>query len=377
MSDKKQIYEKEAKTRLTSDVFQELKKYCDHKGKELGRKVTIAQAVRWVLESFLGVKPTPKQYFPNWPLTIAGSEKALVGPERNLAFALDQIDQLSTELREKTEQADKLKDEIQLGSKELLASIEISGKAFLSKSIEMVMEELERRKNRIDELERSQDEAYKKGENLMKILGVEVDANPRVEYEKCLQEIKKAQESSEQYLQSLRKAAAMLGRKDAYDVPIHVTQQFSRFTEDLHTRIIGKNVFIKEVSSRIEHVLDATELEGSSRNLENVPAYIEGWKKEVKNLEGQRDEFEKYMHDEVDTSNRLLEHLTLLKGEFEDWMSVLSVHTNRSFFGKIRQAFGYPDRITDADRQWASDEVKRINDGVRETTKPKKEEEDE
>ena len=364
------------KTFVCSEVFTQLQKFRCRISEDSGRKVSIAQAVRWVLESFFGVSILEARHYPK-----DAKNRSLVGPEKDLADALDKIDELSTELRVEREKVAEYEGQIKSATREILEALKLDAKCFLSNATDMIINVLHERDKTIDMLQHEQKQSYEFGGKILEELGLSVSEDSQLSFDRCVEVIgslkKDAHESKgscEFFLTVIKSVSEKLGRNGATLMELETEDKQRSFVEDLYLRVTSKNIAVKDMNNRMEAILDATALEGSQRVIGNVPAYIEGWKKEVKSVEEQRDQFEKYWHGETDSNNRLLDKLRLWKGEFEDWMSVLSVEQNHGFLRKILKAFGVSDRITDADRKWAEDEVKRIGNYIDKTVEPHKEE---
>ena len=352
----------ELKTRVNDNLFTQVKKFCSDMSEDVGKKVSVAQGIRWILESFFGIKVIGEEHYPK-------KSSTLVGPEKDLAESLDTIDELSTELRLEQEKSKAYEEEIQEAKREILEALDINGKCKLSYATNMIVARLGQQDIQIKDLEHTKKESYKYGEGILTQLGLSISENDEASYNLCIDVIGKMKKDLEKYNFCIREFSKMLGRKDAMQADMHTREQSDVFLNDLDNRIVSKVQAIKDLEQLIGNVLDVTRSEGPDTFMD-VPAYIEGLLKEVGSLKSQRDEFETHMHNEVDSNNRLLEKVSLYRGELQDYLSVLSVYKHCSV---LRRIFGVGN-IKDTDREWASVEVAGIEKNIDQALRPPQEE---
>lgn len=364
MKDKRN-YNNEVRTRVNDPTSERLNKFTHGMTESLGRTITVAQSVRWILESFFGVSVLDEKHYPKTATT-------LVGPEKSLAEALDKIDELSTTVRIRTESRDDFKGQCEEGVRELLEALQIKGVSSLSHATNLVVNELYLKDQKIKELEHHKEQSIQYGSKLLILLDLEESEDNELSFQRTVERITYMQKQVSMFTKmtdAIQKIAYRLDRKDAMASYLNEEQVLDAFLKDVDTRLSDKIFMFNQMKSDLNMLMDKAGILQDERFTSSLVTYMDNLKQMINNRESQRDEFEKYYHDETDSTNRLLEDKRLLKGEFEDWMSVLSVHKNGSWFSRLLKLFGIGRRITDFDRDWARDEVARIDRYVHKTVR--------
>ena len=357
----------ELKTRVNDNLFTQVKKFCSDMSEDVGKKVSVAQGIRWILESFFGIKVIGEEHYPK-------KSSKLVGPEKDLAEALGKIDELSTQLRQSEERREDFENQTREGTSALLASIQINGKSSLKHAVDLVVQELESKDAEIENLKTIKHDSYKYGEGILTALGLSISEDDEASYNLCIDVIGRNKKQLEKYNFCIREFSKILGRKDAMQADMHTREESDAFLKDLENRILSKVENLKNLTDVFGQILEVLEVTQSEEHEgiigNNIPEYIKGLHNEVGSLKSQRDEFETHMHNEVDSNNRLLEKVSLYRGELRDYLSVLSVYKHAPV---VRRIFGFGN-IKDNDREWALVEIDRIEKNIDQAVRPPQEE---
>ena len=376
---------------LNGELMKEIENFTDGMSKELGRKVSMSQVMRWITESYFGISSI---------YMIPTAESALIGPEKALAESLDERDNLSTQLREVQEDVNALKktgsdleEHITNIIGRLLRVCGQNGMTSLENSSNIVIEELKKTREVAKNLKEKWDEQANFTANIISIFGVSYDPDNNEDVlQRCKNRNKEAHQTLEIYIDMAERNLGVLKEvADELDMPyksIDSKEKFEQFKSSLLAAATLKMRAILTAEKQVIQLIDATGInseysEGfqkgiSPSKIQFAAESILSDKNEIELLEiqkgeltQQRDEFENLFHEETSISNRLLERVKLYRDVLRDWLSVVAA--NRRSRGFFRKLFGIDIRINNQDRAWANKETEDIQKGIEEALKPPKE----
>ena len=136
---------------------------------------------------------------------------------------------------------------------------------------------------------------------------------------------------------------------------------------DMHSQIV---LLVNAVGIESEHP-DFISGHKTALALEKIKSYqirLKSLREEVDSLVDERDAFEKCLHDETDSNNRLLEKIGLYRDVLRDWISAARAsQRGRGFFRKL---FRIASPINDEDRAYAAKETDVIQNQINDAVKP-------